>query len=121
MKKHVLIVDDEASIIELLGEYLTLAGYRVTGVASEHQAEEVADRDSPDAIITDLQLANSDGLEMISRLKSKLPETPVILLTGVHFDSKVVHEILNKKVSCYVEKTAPLSKVLAELKRILGT
>ena len=120
MKKHILIVDDEASIVELLGAYLSHAGYRVTGASSPYEAEEIAGRDKPDLIITDLQLESSDGLEMISRLKSGLPETPVILLTGVHFDSKVVHENLAKKVSCYIEKTAPLSRVLEEVRRISG-
>ena len=120
MKKHILIVDDEVSIIELLGSYLTHAGYRVTGVSSPQQAEETAARDKPDLIITDLQLESSDGLEMISRLKSRMPETPVILLTGVHFDSKAVHEILAKKVSCYIEKTSPLNKILEEVRRIMA-
>jgi DNA-binding NtrC family response regulator len=121
MNKHILIVDDEASIVELLGSYLTHAGYRVTGASSRYEAEVISGRDKPDLIITDLQLENSDGLEMISHLKSQLPDTPVILLTGVHFDSKAVHENLAKKVSCYIEKTAPLSRVLEEVRRILGT
>ena len=120
MKKHILIVDDETAILELVEAYLSRAGYRVTPVSTAYEAEAAADRDKPDLIITDLQLENSDGLEMIARLKSKLPDTPVILLTGVLFDSKVVHENLARKVSCYIEKTAPLSRILAEVRRLAG-
>jgi DNA-binding response OmpR family regulator len=119
-QKHILIVDDEAVIRELLESFLSQAGFRVTTVPSAFEAEAVAGRDRPDLIITDLQLEDSDGLEMVARLKSLLAETPMILLTGVLFDQKVVREILNKKVSCYIEKTAPLSKILEEVRRLTG-
>jgi CheY-like chemotaxis protein len=120
MPKHILIVDDELVIRELLESFLTTNGYRVTTVASAFEAEAVAARDTPQLVITDLQLEESDGLEMVARLKSLLPETPIMLLTGVLFDPKVVREVLNKKVSCYVEKTAPLSRILEEVQRLTG-
>jgi DNA-binding NarL/FixJ family response regulator len=43
-----------------------------------------------------------------------------MLLTGVLFDPKVVRETLQKKVSCYVEKTAPLSKILEAVRALIG-
>jgi len=120
MPKHILIVDDEAVIRELLESYLVQNGYRVTAAPSAQEAETVAGRDKPDLVITDLQLEDSDGLEMVARLKALLPDTPMILLTGVLFDSKVVREVLNKKVSAYIEKTAPLSRILEEIQRLTG-
>jgi CheY-like chemotaxis protein len=120
MQKHIIVVDDEAVIRELLAAFLTHNGYRVTTVSSAFEAEDVSGRDKPHLVITDLQLEDSDGLEMIGRLKSFLPDTPMMLLTGVLFDPKVVREVLNKKVSCYVEKTAPLSHILKEVQRLAG-
>jgi DNA-binding NtrC family response regulator len=120
MQKHILVVDDEAIIRELLAAFLTHSGYRVTTVSSAFEAEDVSGRDRPNLVITDLQLEDSDGLEMIGRLKSLLPDTPMMLLTGVLFDPKVVREVLYKKVSCYVEKTAPLSRILEEVQRLAG-
>jgi CheY-like chemotaxis protein len=120
MQKHILVVDDEAPIRDLLGSFLTRKGYRVTTVASALEAEDAAGKDIPDLVITDLQLENSDGLEMIDRLKAILPETPMMLLTGVLFDPKVVRETLKKKVSCYVEKTAPLSRILEAVQGLVG-
>ena len=117
-RKHILIVDDEAVIRELLEAFLSQAGYRVTAVPSALEAEAIAARDEPDLVITDLQLEESDGLEMVARLKAVLGETPMILLTGVLFDPKVVREVLHKKVSAYIEKTAPLSKILEEVRRL---
>jgi DNA-binding NtrC family response regulator len=115
---HILVVDDEQVIRELLESFLTMTGFRVTAVPTAFEAEAVAARDRPDLVITDLQLEESDGLEMVSRLKVLLPETPMILLTGVLFDPKVVREVLHKRISSYIEKTAPLSKILEEVKRL---
>ncbi len=120
MQKHILVVDDEAPIRELMGAFLTQKGYRVTTVSSAIEAEDAAGKDVPDLVITDLQLENSDGLEMIDRLKAILPETPMMLLTGVLFDPMVVRQTLKKKVSCYVEKTAPLSRILEAVRGLVG-
>lgn len=119
MQKHILIVDDEAEIRELLNEFLSGHGYRVTGVASALEALRLAPADPPDLIISDLQLEESDGLTMIDQLKTHLPDTPVILLTGVMFDPKVFHETLGHKVSSYLMKTTPLSRIRDEIARLL--
>jgi DNA-binding response OmpR family regulator len=118
-KKHILIVDDEANIRELLEEFLTQNGYRVTPAQSAIEAHKVARTDPPNLIISDLQLEDSDGLDMIKSLKETLPNTPMMLLTGVLFDPKVVRDTLSKKVSCYLDKTASLSQILAEVQRLL--
>src|ERR1700690_3423312 len=121
MKKHIVVVDDESSIRELLGEFLTLSGYRVTTAQSALEAQRAVEREAPDLIVSDLQLEDSDGLDLIAELKTTVPDTPVILLTGVHFDPKVAKEVLSKKVSCYLQKTSPLSKILEEVRRLIGS
>jgi CheY-like chemotaxis protein len=120
MNSHILIVDDEAQIRNLLAEFLTRSGYRVTAVSSAIEAQAAVQADRPDLIITDLQLEDSDGLDMIERLKATLPNTPVILLTGVLFDPKVARDVLSKKVSSYLAKTSSLSKIHEEIRRLLA-
>ena len=121
MKKHLLIVDDEAEIRDLLAMFLTGHGYRVTALASALEAVRFVQTDRPDLIISDLQLEDSDGLAMIDQLKAVLPTTPVILLTGVLFDPQVFHDTLSKKVSTYLMKTTPLSRIKEEVERLLET
>ena len=120
MNKHLLIVDDEVEIRDLLGIFFTSHGYRVTALESAAEALQFAKTERPDLIISDLQLEDSDGLEMIEQLKASLPDTPVILLTGVLFDAQVFRDTLSKKVSAYLLKTSPLSKIKAEVERLLG-
>jgi DNA-binding response OmpR family regulator len=119
MKPHILIVDDEAPIREILGQMLTQRGYRVSEAATATEAQQVAQRDAPDLLISDLQLEESDGLAMIGRLKAARPTLPVILLTGVLFDDDVVRTTLSQVVSVYLPKTTPLAKILEEVRRLL--
>ena len=120
MKKHILIVDDEADIRDLLAQFLTINGYRTTAVASAAEALLVGQKDPPDLVVADLQLEDADGLEMIAKLKAKLPGEPVILLTGVSFDPEVVRDVLSTKVACYLEKSSTLARILEEVQRLLG-
>ena len=120
MKQHILIVDDEADIRDLLAQFLTVSGYRTTAVASPAEALLVGQQDPPDLIMADLQLEDADGLEMIAELKVMLPDKPVILLTGVLFDPEVVRDVLSTKVACYLEKTSSLERILEAVRRLLG-
>ena len=83
MKKTILLLDDEAEIRDLLRQYLSARGYRVFPVASPTEAMKAIRQETPDLIITDLQLEDADGLEVVEQFKAVLPNTPVILLTGV--------------------------------------
>ena len=119
MKPHILIVDDEAPIREILSQMLGQQGYRVSEAASAAEAQQVVQRDPPGLIISDLQLEDSDGLAMIAQLKASRPQLPVILLTGVLFEADVVRDSLSKIVSAYLPKTTPLAKILEEVRRVL--
>ena len=73
----------------MLAQFLTGSGYVVTTAGSAAEALTCVQRDPPDLILSDLQLEDADGLEMIGRLKTVLPATPVILLTGVLFTPRL--------------------------------
>jgi len=121
MKKHILIVDDEESIRDLLSVYLAGAGYRVTAVASLTAALDAVRLEAPDLIISDLQLEGADGLQTIERLKNAVPDRPVILLTGVLFDPQAVNQVLMSKVACYLPKTCSLAQIMEAVRRLTQT
>jgi DNA-binding NtrC family response regulator len=120
MNKLILIVDDEAEIRDLLAQYLGSAGFRTATAATPSEAFAAIGRETPDLVISDLQLEESDGLAMLEKIRAGAPHLPLILLTGVLFDQAVIDRTLNRKVNAYIEKTAPLSRVLAEVKRLTG-
>lgn len=120
MKQHILTVDDEAQIREMLREVLTTAGYRVSGASTGEEALNIIRRDPPNLIITDLQLEESDGFDVIEQVKALAPKTPVILLTGVLFDPAVMQGPVGNKIAAYVEKTEPLERVLQAVRKQLA-
>lgn len=121
VRKHILAIDDELPILDLLHEYLKGQGYRVSTACTALEARRIAEADQPLLILCDLQLAETDGLHLIAQLRPLLPTTPVILLTGVLFDAQVVEDNLKLKISSYVSKTAPLQSLLLEIRRLIGS
>jgi two-component system response regulator GlrR len=114
---HLLFIDDEAEIREILSQALTAYGYRVTAAASAEEALQVVRNDRPDVVVTDLQLEETDGFAVIDAVKAIAPQTPVILLTGVLFDAGTIEKIGAGKVSGYIQKTASLDQIRAEIQR----
>ena len=117
--KHILTVDDEAPIRDILCQALTGTGYRVSGAESVREAIDIIQQDRPDLIISDLQLEESDGFEFIEQIKQIAPGLPIILLTGALLDPAVVRRLATEKIA-YVEKTARLERILSEVKRLLA-
>jgi CheY-like chemotaxis protein len=118
MSKHVLVIDDEERIRDLILNFLTRKGYRVSVSAGGDAALALVAEDLPDLVICDLQMDDMDGLMLIDRIKAIQSTLPVLLLTGVYFDGDVLRDNILSRVSGYLSKTAPLQTVLAEVKRL---
>ena len=120
MNAHILIVDDEVTIRELLTGYLTANGYRVTAASSVHEAIRLAQKEPPHLLISDLQLEDGDGFEIIEHVKRHQPDLPVILLTGVLFEEEVVEQVIRNMVNQYLAKTTPLAQIGECIKELLA-
>ena len=82
-KAQILVVDDEPSIRESLGMLLTSVGYDVALAENGVSAVSHLDQRVPDLIVTDLNMPNMDGIQMIAAIR-KLPGypfTPILMLT----------------------------------------
>src|SRR6266513_2335203 len=83
MKNHrILIVDDERPILATLEALLQRHGYQVDTAPTASQGLKLLKSKSPSLVLLDLQLPDADGLEMLDRIKSELPEMHVIILTA---------------------------------------
>jgi DNA-binding NtrC family response regulator len=119
MNEHILVVDDEAPIRDLLSTFFRKRDYKVTTAANAEEAQRVANEPSLSLVILDIALAEEDGLELLSALKRVHPRLPVIILTGMGFDDELLQEALEKGASGYVSKTLPLEQLLMEVHRVL--
>lgn len=120
MKQHILVVDDEASIRDLLSAYFRKHDYQVTAAATADEALRLVDDQSIQAVILDVLLADTDGLEVLAKIKASHPRLPVIIMTGIGFDEELLQEALQKGASGYVSKTLPLDQLLMEVHRTLN-
>lgn len=82
--EHVLLVDDEAMLVDVGRQLLTSLGYRVTGITSSQEALETfrARPDEFDLLISDMTMPEMTGERLAGRLRLLRPGLPVILLTG---------------------------------------
>jgi two-component system, OmpR family, response regulator len=79
--KHVLVVDDEKRIREVVEYALVKTGFRVTTVEDGESALAVFSRDPPDVVVLDVSLPGKDGLEVCKRIRA-LGSTPVVFLSA---------------------------------------
>jgi CheY-like chemotaxis protein len=85
MAARILVVDDDASLRDLLRLHLSAAGYEVQTAADGIAAGYQVLKAPPDLIITDVNMPHMDGFEFVAALKSdkSLPPIPVIFLTSL--------------------------------------
>jgi two-component system OmpR family response regulator len=114
---HVLVVDDDAEIRDLLREYLQKNGYRVTAVADGKGMHAALDRAQPDIIVLDLMLPGADGLTLCRDLRAR-SAVPIIMLTarGEETDRIVGLEM---GADDYLAKPFNPRELLARVKSIL--
>jgi two-component system, OmpR family, response regulator len=79
---RLLVVDDEATILELLAGSLRLAGFEVVTAASGAEAVRAAASSRPDLVLLDVMMPDGDGFEALRRIRDGGSEVPVIFLTA---------------------------------------
>jgi two-component system OmpR family response regulator len=82
MPARLLVVDDEATILELLSGSLRLAGFEVMTASSGAEAVRAAASGRPDLVLLDVMMPDGDGFEALRRIRSGGAEVPVIFLTA---------------------------------------
>ncbi|HQL42706.1 MAG TPA: response regulator, partial [Spirochaetota bacterium] len=78
----VLVVDDEESIRDILSRYLQLKGYAVLTAGNGHSAMDILQSQPVDLVLTDLNMPNVNGRELLKRMAEKFPDIPKIVLSG---------------------------------------
>lgn len=114
---HILVVDDDPSLRELLQGYLAESDLRVTAVDGGRAMFEVLDDAVVDLVVLDLRLPGEDGLSLARRLRERAP-IPVILLTGRAEEADRVMG-LELGADDYVTKPFSPRELLARIRAVL--
>src|SRR5260370_1419324 len=79
---HILVVDDEGAIRYSIGKALQRVGYHVTEAASGEEALQMMNEQEFEVVLTDIRMPGLSGVELLSKIKEKAPDSIVILMTG---------------------------------------
>lgn len=118
-RPRVLVVDDEASIRDLLSKTLSLAEYDVDVAQDGSMALERMRTASYDLLVTDLKMPGVDGMSVIREAKRYRSDMPVLIVTGYPSEDTAI-DAVNLGVSGYLTKPFRVPKVLSAAARALG-
>ena len=99
----VLVIDDDPSIRDYLETLATRQGYGVHTATDGESALAGLDRTRPDLITLDTVLPGMDGLETLRRIKQRIPEVPVIMLSG-HGQARTIVEAMRLGATDFLRK-----------------
>ena len=114
---HILIVDDDAEIRDLLGDYLTKNGYRASVAADGRAMWAALARGKVDLIVLDLMLPGEDGLTLCRKLRGEA-DTPVIMLTSLGEETDRIVG-LEMGADDYLSKPFSPRELVARIKSVL--
>ena len=117
IQPHVLIVDDDPQIRELLQEYLTENALRVSVSATGKQMAGILENEAIDLVILDLRLAGEDGMAIARLLRDK-SAIPIIILTGVRDEADRIMG-LELGADDYLTKPFSPRELLARIRTVL--
>ncbi len=111
---HVLVVEDDPTLRDLLGEVLRNWGYDLVAVASGGEALELLKTQLFEVAVLDIHLPEMDGVELLRHIKRHDPSVEVLMMTG---DPTVATAVETLKLGAYDYLTKPL--ILEELRHLL--
>ena len=119
MKHTILIIEDEADLLELLEYNLQKAGYETLGFLSTKNVEQCLEEESIHLLIVDRNLPNVEGSEFVASLRKKGFGQAVIFVTAKNSDSQIEEGFL-RGGDDYVTKPYNMKELLLRIKAILA-
>ena len=118
MDAHILVVDDDPAIRQLVGDFLTGHELKASTAGSGAEMDKVLGAEVIDLVILDLKLPDEDGLAIARRLREKL-DIPIIILTGSRKDE--IDRVMGLELGAddYVTKPFSQLELLARIKAVL--
>jgi two-component system, OmpR family, phosphate regulon response regulator PhoB len=117
---HVLVVEDEAALADLLKYNLEKEGYRVSVANDGEEALVVADESQPDLVVLDWMLPKAPGIEVCRRLRARQEtrNTPIVMLTARSEETDRVRG-LDIGADDYITKPFAMGELLARLRAVM--
>ena len=115
----IMVVDDEASIVQSLHGLLTDEGFEVATAANGFEALQQIERESPDLVLLDIWMPGIDGIETLKEIKSKHPHVQVIMITG-HGTIETAVQATKNGAFDFIEKPLSIDRVIVAINNALN-
>lgn len=117
-RKHIVVVEDEPTQRQILLDYLTRQGYRVTGVESGVGLRRLVDRDLPALVLLDIGLPGEDGFTIARWLREKSGKVCIIMVTAA---GDTIDRVVGLETGAddYIPKPFDPRELLARVKSVL--
>ncbi len=114
---RVLVIDDELLHAQAVAESLERVGYECKIATSGQAGARLIERDDFDVILTDLKMADLDGLAILRKAREEMPDAEVLVITG-HGDVKTAVEAIKQGAAHYLTKPIDLAELRAIVERV---
>jgi len=118
-KKKILIVDDEAGIVQEIKEFLEEEGYEAYVADTAKAGIRLVEELQPDVVLIDVKLPDASGTEVLRACKEKSPKTKTIMITG-YVDQNVMDEAEKIGRDTFLQKPFDLVKITEEIEKLLN-
>lgn len=117
-RKHILVVDDEQTVREVIGRVLQKASFDVTSAASGAEALEEIAKETPDLILLDLKMPDMDGPATLAEIRENVGDVPVIVITG-YPDSDLMARALERGPIMLLTKPVAPRQLIQTVRMVL--
>lgn len=120
---HILVIEDDDSILNLFGQFFEGEGFTVSRASNGKEGLNLIKQQKPDLVITDIMMPEMDGLEVIRELRNQHAGLPVIAISGGMKMTRANFLPHAKKfgADCVFEKPVSLTALLAVVRKLLCT
>jgi DNA-binding NtrC family response regulator len=117
-RSSVIIVDDDATVLNTIKRGLSLEGYYCETAASATSALELLNKSLFDIMITDIGMPDMDGLELTKMAKRLKPDMIVIIMTGF-IDKSYYDQSIEAGATDFIEKPFTLEKLISRMRHVI--
>ncbi|PIQ88707.1 MAG: hypothetical protein COV72_07200 [Candidatus Omnitrophica bacterium CG11_big_fil_rev_8_21_14_0_20_42_13] len=118
-KIKIIVVDDEASVRDVIGSYFTVKGFEVFTAESGEKALPIIIEKKPEIMLLDLNLIGMTGLELLKLVREFNKTIKTIMITGSDISFKDDPRVQQLNITDFIQKPVTVSKLKEAVKKAL--
>ena len=115
---RILIIEDQQYVLSLLADAVRMQGHEVIVAGGGKEGLDLIDREHPDAVFLDIVMPELDGVEVLRRIRQRLPELPVVVISG-GASAEQREDLRCLGVTDFVEKPLLLAQIQQTLSNVV--